>query len=190
MSFTVQYVAVCKNKVKRSDSDLLMHAGCLSLCALSVNVHVRVLKGLYCKVRRILCVSPDLCVCLYANLSGVLPELKRPRGFRGFRNSAVITGHVSFCPLHVPSAARCTVQNTHWWSDGQTKIRGQAIPSVEKQEVCSNSDLTLVTLLYIKFTCTIFFLLQNLSSHQPLGRDVPLLQITPSQTCERPDGGV
>lgn len=33
-----------------------------------------------------------------------------PRGLRGFRSGAVITGQGSFCPLHVPSAARCTVQ--------------------------------------------------------------------------------
>lgn len=37
-----------------------------------------------------------------------------PRGLRGFCSGAVITGQGSFCPLHVPSAARCTVQkSTH-----------------------------------------------------------------------------
>lgn len=33
-----------------------------------------------------------------------------PRGLRGFRSGAVITGQGSFCPVHIPSAARCTVQ--------------------------------------------------------------------------------
>lgn len=35
-----------------------------------------------------------------------------PRGLRGFCSGAVITGQGSFCPVHVPSAARCTVQKT------------------------------------------------------------------------------
>lgn len=94
---------------------------------------------------------------------------------RGFRNSAVITGHVSFCPLHVPSAARCTVQNTHWWSGGPGHPICWETGSVFKQ--WPDSRYSAVHSVY-------------LSSHQPLGPDVPLLQITPSKTCERPDGSV
>lgn len=43
-----------------------------------------------------------------------------PRGLRGFCSGAVIPGRGGFCPLHVPSAARCTTQHTHTHASTET----------------------------------------------------------------------
>ena len=77
-----------------------------------------------------LCVCVCICACVFDSVVSLytitclehFQHTLRPRGLRGFCSGAVITGQGSFCPLCVPSAARCTLQNTHTHTQKQYSL--------------------------------------------------------------------